>query len=210
MCKKIEIKKVATSKNDLIAQENKDFFKAKNINVINMISSPGSGKTALLQILGAELREKLAVITGDIQTTIDADRISESGAQAIQIETGGGCHLTAEMIKNSLAKLDWEKVEILVIENIGNLVCPSNYVLGEEKKIALLSVAEGDEKPIKYPALFLRADAVVITKIDLAPYVDFNFDRAVSDCKKLNTKVKIFKTSTKTKEGIQDILDYLT
>jgi hydrogenase nickel incorporation protein HypB len=177
--------------------------------VLNLISSPGSGKTSLLEALGRRWGRKLAVVTADIQTTQDADRIARAGAKALQIETGGTCHLTAMMVRDSLQRLDMNGVDFLVIENIGNLICPAGYDLGESAKVAILSVAEGDEKPSKYPGLFLRAEAVVISKMDLLPYVNFDVERAESDCRKLNPNVKFFRVSVKTGDGLDAFAEYV-
>jgi hydrogenase nickel incorporation protein HypB len=192
----------ASAKNDEIAQTNRTVFREAGCTVINMISSPGSGKTSVLEHMGKKWGKKLGVITGDIQTTLDAQRIAAAGAQAVQIETGGACHLTASMIGKALPSLDLVDCEMLVIENVGNLVCPSTYYLGEDCKVAVLSVAEGDEKPAKYPALFVRAHAVIINKVDLLPYVRFDMKRAMDDCRKLNSRVKIFPLSCATGEGM--------
>lgn len=199
----------AQSENDKIAEKNREFFNKNNIFVLNIISSPGSGKTSLLELMAEKLQDKLCVITGDIQTTIDADRITKAGSYAVQIETGGSCHLTALMIEKELSSLDFSGCKILVIENIGNLVCPSTYDLGENIKIAVLSTTEGDEKPVKYPALFTRADAVIINKIDLLPHVNFNVERVKNDCFKLNNSVHVFNLSCKTKEGLTEWMEYI-
>ncbi len=209
MNEKINIATKALSANDQIAAQNKDFFKSKHVLVLNMISSPGSGKTSLLEAMAYQYGSSLAVITGDIQMTYDADRIRKAGSAAVQIETHGTCHLTASMVQQKIQELTWDKTRILVIENVGNLVCPSGYQLGEDLKIGLLSVTEGSEKPMKYPSLFTRAQALVITKIDLLPYVDFNLDQVQSDCHKLNTHLQLFQISTKTHQGLEAWFDFL-
>jgi hydrogenase nickel incorporation protein HypB len=209
MSEKIVVQTPASAKNDAIARENRSAFKAAGLRVINLISSPGSGKTSLLEHMGRHFGAKLGVITGDIQTTIDADRITASGARAVQIQTGGACHLTAEMIRKNLSAFDLNALKYLVIENVGNLVCPATCDLGEDSKIAMLSVTEGDEKPVKYPALFVRARAVIINKIDLLPYVKFDIDRASDDCRKLNAGVTIFAMSCTTGQGMQAWFDFL-
>jgi hydrogenase nickel incorporation protein HypB len=209
MIDRIKLAKSAHSLNDAVAQQNRLIFKEANLIVLNMISSPGSGKTSLLEVLGRRMGKRLMVITGDIQTTLDKDRIEKAGAHAIQIETRGSCHLTAHMINTVVKRLSFSGVEILVIENVGNLVCPSSYDLGEDVKLAVLSTAEGDEKPIKYPSLFVRATCVVINKIDLLPHVNFNTDRAIADIKKLRCDATIIKTSCTTGEGIDDFYTYL-
>ncbi len=209
MTEKIEVKTSAQAVNNQVAAENRAFFKEKGLVTLNFLSSPGSGKTSLLEAMAKRYGSTLAVITGDIQMTYDADRIRAAGSQAVQIETHGTCHLTAAMVKAKLPELDLTQTRLLVIENIGNLVCPSTYDLGEDLKVALLSVAEGDEKPMKYPALFMRAGAVVLTKADLLPYVDFNTNRVQSDCRKLNPQFHFFSTSCKTGDGLDDWFSFL-
>jgi hydrogenase nickel incorporation protein HypB len=209
MIEKIKLAKSAHALNDAVAQENRKIFKDAGITVFNMISSPGSGKTSLLEHLGRRMGHRLLVITGDIQTQLDKERIERAGANAIQIETRGSCHLTAAMINSVIKMFRFDGTEYLVIENVGNLVCPSSYDLGEEEKIAVLSVAEGDEKPIKYPTLFIRAGAVVINKIDLLPYVNFDVFRAIGDIRKLKHDAEIFQTSCTTGEGIDDVVGFM-
>jgi hydrogenase nickel incorporation protein HypB len=205
----IPVGESAKKKNEEAAAQNRSLFRDKGWRVLNLISSPGSGKTSLLEALGRRWGRKLAVVTADIQTTQDADRIARAGAKALQIETGGTCHLTAMMVRDSLQRLDMNGVDFLVIENIGNLICPAGYDLGESAKVAILSVAEGDEKPSKYPGLFLRAEAVVISKMDLLPYVNFDVERAESDCRKLNPNVKFFRVSVKTGDGLDAFAEYV-
>jgi hydrogenase nickel incorporation protein HypB len=209
MIDKIKLAKSAHALNDAVAQQNRSLFKAAGLTVINMISSPGSGKTSLLEALGKRMGTKAMVITGDIQTELDKNRIEKAGAHAIQIETRGSCHLTAHMINTVCKRLSFSDVEYLIIENVGNLVCPSSYDLGEDVKLAVLSTTEGDEKPIKYPGLFIRAACVVINKIDLLPYVRFDVERAVSDIKKLRHDAQIIKTSCTSGEGLEDFFSYL-
>jgi len=209
MIEKIKLSKSAHALNDAVAQKNRNAFKELGLTVFNMISSPGSGKTSLLEHLAKRLGQRLLVITGDIQTQLDKERIDKAGARAVQIETRGSCHLTAAMINTAARQLSFSGAEYLVIENVGNLVCPSSYDLGEDDKIAVLSVAEGDEKPIKYPTLFIRAGAVIINKIDLLPYVTFDVARATGDIRKLKHDAEIFQTSCKTGEGIEGVVAYL-
>jgi hydrogenase nickel incorporation protein HypB len=203
MAESIKISSSVHAANDMIARGNRAFFAEKKCTVLNMISSPGSGKTAILERMAREWGSTLAVITGDIQTTFDADRLTKAGASALQIETGGSCHLTAAMVQKALAAINLDRKKLLVIENVGNLVCPSTFDLGEKYKVAVLSVAEGDEKPAKYPALFTRAAVVLINKIDLLPYVTFSVDRVKADCAKLNSAAKVFPLSAKTGEGFE-------
>jgi hydrogenase nickel incorporation protein HypB len=198
----ISVKQTAQEKNREIAAANRMFFTEKKVLAVNLISSPGSGKTALLEVLSARLGKSLAVITGDVQTELDAQRITAAGGQAVQIETGGACHLNAEMVRAKFGRLTWTQVRYLVIENVGNLVCPSSYDLGEHEKAAMLSVAEGDEKPVKYPALFVRAGLVIISKIDLLSHVRFNLQRAEDDCRKLNHAMTLLRISSQTGEGL--------
>jgi hydrogenase nickel incorporation protein HypB len=205
----IKIGASATARNDADASHNREHFKEYGLKVVNLIGSPGCGKTSLLEAMSAKLGPQLAVIEGDIRTTIDADRVKKAGARAVQIETGGECHLLARQVGHALHNLDLSGVRLLVIENVGNLVCPADYDLGEDLKIAVLSVAEGDEKPAKYPPLFIRASAVVITKIDLLPYVTFDLARAKSDCLKLNSAARFFETSVRTGQGLEELLAYL-
>ncbi len=194
--------------NDIVANQNRALFAERDIAVLNMIGSPGSGKTSILERMAARWGASLAVITGDIQTTFDADRLKRAGATAIQIETGGSCHLSAAMVQKALSGMNLDNKKLLIIENVGNLVCPAGFDLGESQKIAVLSVAEGDEKPAKYPALFTRAAAVLINKVDLLPYVKFSIDRVREDCFKLNSRVKIFPLSCTTGEGFKEWMEY--
>jgi hydrogenase nickel incorporation protein HypB len=201
----IKVLSSAMQRNNEIAERNRALFRGRGLKVLNFISSPGSGKTSLLERLGARFGRALGVVTGDIQTTLDADRLLKAGARALQIETGGTCHLTAAMVEEALGRMDLSGLRYLVIENIGNLVCPSSYDLGESAKVAVLSVTEGDEKPAKYPALFTRAGAVIINKIDLLPHVDFDVSRAEEDCRRLNRDVRFFRVSCRTGEGLEDL-----
>jgi hydrogenase nickel incorporation protein HypB len=197
------------SKNAQVAARNREAFKKLGLFTVNLIGSPGAGKTALLERTAKELGAKMAVIEGDIKTTFDAERIRAAGVESVQIETGGACHLDAAMVEKAAAEINLKALDILFIENVGNLVCPSSVDLGEDAKIALISVPEGDEKPAKYPALFVRAAAVVINKIDLLPYVDYSVERASGDCRKLNTGVEIFPLSAKTGEGFEAWIGWL-
>jgi hydrogenase nickel incorporation protein HypB len=205
----ISINKDVLQKNDEYAAENRAFFDSKKIYTVNLISSPGSGKTSLLEALAGEFGEKLAVIEGDIQTRRDAERVIRAGSRAHQIETGGACHLDAHGIAHAADHLDFEGCEFLIIENVGNLVCPATYELGEHMKAAILSIPEGDDKVLKYPAIFSRIGALLINKIDLAPYIEFDTQKAVNECRSLNRKFETFKVSAKTGEGIKAFCDFL-
>jgi hydrogenase nickel incorporation protein HypB len=194
--------------NDDVARQNRALFAERKLAVLNLISSPGSGKTSILERMAARWGGALAVITGDIQTALDADRLTRAGAAAVQIETGGACHLTAAMVRKAAAGMDLDNKRLLVVENVGNLVCPAAVDLGETAKIAVLSVAEGDEKVAKYPALFLRAAAVVVSKTDLLPHVKFSVDRVRNDCRALNRDVKLFPLSCTTGDGFEAWMEY--
>jgi hydrogenase nickel incorporation protein HypB len=197
--------------NDAIASQNRKTFSDKNLLAINVISSPGAGKTTLIQKTITSLKDDLtiAVIEGDIQSTYDADKISETGAQVVQINTGGGCHLDANMVSNALTQLDLSAVDLLIIENVGNLVCPAEFDLGEHFKIMLLSVPEGDDKPLKYPLVFHESNALLINKIDLLPYVDCDIDKIKNEVVKINPQISIFEISCKTGQGLQGWYDWL-
>ncbi len=197
--------------NDKIADELRVLFKEKNILVLNLISSPGAGKTSILERTLTDLRSefRMAVIEGDLQTSNDARRVAATGAKAVQINTDGGCHLNGNMILEALKSLDTDEIDILFIENVGNLVCPVEFDCGEDAKVALLSVTEGDDKPEKYPLLFNLAQAMVLNKIDLLPYVDFDVARAREFSTKLNKDLPIFEVSCRTQEGLEGWYQWL-
>ena len=197
-------------KNKLIAEENRIFFKNNSIFTLNIIGSPGCGKTSILEYTSNHFDEKFAVFVGDVKTALDSDRIIQSGnINAFAIETGGGCHLSAQMIKSRIKDIDADNLDYLFIENVGNLVCPSSFDLGESLKIAVLSIPEGDEKVRKYPALFIRAAVVIINKIDLLSIMNYNIERIKQDCRVHNPEVKIFETSAKTGEGFEKFFKFL-
>jgi hydrogenase nickel incorporation protein HypB len=197
--------------NDTIAAENRSYLADKGVLAINIMSSPGAGKTTLIENTIRALKDELtiAVIEGDIQTTYDTERISATGAQAVQINTGGGCHLDANMISHSLSQLDLNTVDLLIIENVGNLVCPAEFELGENYKVAILSVSEGDDKPLKYPLIFNVSDALLINKIDLLPYVDCDVGRIREASLRINPDLEIFEVSCKTGDGLDSWYDWL-
>jgi hydrogenase nickel incorporation protein HypB len=207
----IKLEKKILSRNDRVAAEIRELFRSREIAVLNMVSSPGSGKTSLLEktLAGLSGEMKIAVIEGDIQTDNDARRIAATGVPVRQINTGGACHLEAEMIRDSLDHLDLEDLDLLVIENVGNLVCPSAFDLGERARVALISVTEGDDKPLKYPAMFHTADVMVINKMDLLPHTDFSVDKVIRNARSLNPEVRILKTSCRSGEGLDDWSDYV-
>jgi hydrogenase nickel incorporation protein HypB len=175
------------------------------------MSSPGAGKTTLLENTIAHLKEKMrvGVIEGDIQTSVDAERIIQSGAVAVQINTDGACHLDANMIKTALPAINIEATDLLFIENVGNLVCPAEFDLGEDYKVMILSVTEGDDKPEKYPLMFHEASVLLINKIDLIPYVDFDVNRVRQSVLTVNPHIKIFEVSCKTKEGLDNWFQWI-
>lgn len=207
----IPVVKNILAANEKIAGTLRDKFADKKILVLNLISSPGAGKTSLLEYTLKDLRSefKMAVIEGDLQTDNDAKRVAASGAQAVQINTEGGCHLDSNLIQTALESLNLDDLDILFIENVGNLVCPVEFDCGEDAKVGILSVAEGDDKPEKYPLLFHLAKALVLNKIDLLPYVDFDLSRAKHFARKLNSNLPIFDLSCRTGEGINAWYDWL-
>lgn len=197
------------AKNKSFADENRKAITSHGMFAINLISSPGSGKTSLLEALGRHFGQSMAVIEGDIQTSRDADRVIRSGSRAHQIETNGACHLDAHAVGHAMDHMDFSGCKLLVIENVGNLVCPAAYDLGEHVKVAILSLPEGDDKILKYPALFSRIQALIINKIDLQPYLDFNVDAAINECKSLNQSFDTFVISAKTGEGMDKLIAYI-
>ncbi|WP_027187871.1 hydrogenase nickel incorporation protein HypB [Desulfovibrio cuneatus] len=190
--------------NESVAAELKELFAHKGLLVLNLISSPGAGKTSLLERTLTDLRGefRMAVIEGDLQTDNDARRVAATGAQAVQINTNGGCHLDSRMVRDHLAPFDLANLDILFIENVGNLVCPVEFDCGEDHKVALLSVAEGDDKPEKYPLLFNLAKVMVLNKVDLLPYVDFDVQRATRFARQLNAALGVFPVSCRSGEGL--------
>jgi hydrogenase nickel incorporation protein HypB len=196
---RLEINQDLNALNKQIAAENRNKFKSSGLYVINMMGSPGSGKTTLLENilprLGAHLRT--AVIEGDLATQNDALRIEKTGVTALQINTNGGCHLDAKMIENQLQKLELDSLDLLIIENVGNLICPATYDLGEDMRMVILSVTEGEDKPVKYPTAFLNAHTAVITKADLLPYVDVDVNVMKRYIAEINPKVVVFETALK-------------
>ena len=199
------------SENDRIAAELREKFREHDIFCVNLISSPGSGKTTLLEktLAGFAPNERVAVLTGDIQTDNDAQRLARYGYPVRQITTGGACHLDARMIQRSLEGWDLNSIDVLFIENVGNLVCPTSYDLGEHHKIVLLSVTEGEDKPLKYPATFFKAHVVILTKIDLLPYVPFNIELARENARKVHPEVEIVEVSCTTGQGLDRWREWL-
>lgn len=197
--------------NDALAQKNKNLFQSTGVYTINLMSSPGSGKTTLLERTIAALKDeiKIAVLEGDLQTANDADRIEKYNIPVTQINTDGACHLDANMIDNALDFYNFNNLELFVIENVGNLVCPAGFDLGEDDRVVMVSTPEGDDKPIKYPIMFRKAAVLLINKIDLLPYTDFNLSKAKEDSLKIKPDLKIFEISCKTGEGLDGWFDWL-
>jgi len=211
--KKVNVGKKILSENEKYAFENVLFFREHKKLCLNMISSPGSGKTTILTRTICDLKDriKIGVIEGDIQTDIDAERIRLTKAPVVQINTDGACHLSAAQVSSALKELPVKDLDLIFVENVGNLVCPSDFDLGEHGKIVVLSVAEGDDKPAKYPAIFAKSKALLINKIDLLEggHVDFDIERAKTDARKLNKGIEIFPISAKTGEGMQSWYNWL-
>lgn len=211
MSKKISIENKILSKNQTIADELRELFNQKRVLTVNFVSSPGSGKTSLLEKSLVKMKDKykIAVIEGDLETENDADRIRKTGIQAYQIITKGDCHLEAVGIKKALEHFDLENLDLLIIENVGNLVCPSSFDLGEDFKVVVISTTEGEDKPAKYPSMIHVSSAIIINKTDLLPYVDFNVERCFEYAKKVNPNLEKFTTSCKTGEGIDEFVNWL-
>lgn len=211
MKKVVTVKKRALAANEEHAATLRANFSSSATLVLNLISSPGSGKTTLLEATIRQLSDsaRSAVIEGDVETERDAERIRALGVPAHQILTGGACHLDARMISSALENAKLLPTDILFIENVGNLICPTGYDLGEDLKIAVLSITEGDDKPFKYPAIFSRAEVTVVTKIDLLPYLEFDMDAVKDHIKTLNPSGEIFLASSRSGEGIEPWCGYL-
>jgi hydrogenase nickel incorporation protein HypB len=208
----VQLEKDILYKNQLTAERNRGFFEALNIFSINLVSSPGSGKTSLLERTISDLKDKIAfsVIEGDQQTTNDADRIHKLNVPVIQINTGKGCHLDSEMISKAVKELKPVQDSVLMIENVGNLVCPAMFDLGELKRIVIISVTEGEDKPLKYPDMFLGSQICIINKIDLLPYLKFDLEKLKEYAKQVNPHLTFFEVSAASGEGLAAWYDYLT
>lgn len=207
----VEIEKDVLHENNLLAARNRGYFDAKNILALNLVSSPGSGKTTLLEKTLTDLKNQIefAVIEGDQQTTNDADRIHATGTKVVQINTGKGCHLDAHMVLHALQGMKLLNDSVLFIENVGNLVCPALFDLGEKERVVIMSVTEGEDKPLKYPDMFYSATICVINKTDLLPYVLFNIEKAKEYILRINPKLKIIEVSCTNGEGLQEWYSWL-
>lgn len=207
----LDVSRPILEANDRLAAANRELFRRAGVKVLNLISSPGAGKTTLLEKTLTQLRDRLqvGVIEGDIQTTEDAQRVAACGVKAVQIETRGACHLDGAMLAGALQAFDLPSLDLLIIENVGNLVCPVEFDLGEDMKVAVLSVTEGDDKPSKYPLLFSEAGVLIVNKVDLLPYIDCDLERIHATCRGLNPRQVIFDLSCRTGEGLQAWVDWL-
>lgn len=208
---KIDMKQPILQKNDSIAAELRDRFAANHVYVVDLLASPGSGKTSTILATIDALRDEfnIAVIEGDIASSVDAEKIKAQGTAAVQINTGGACHLESAMIKRAVDVLDLERLDLIIIENVGNLVCPTDFDLGENVKVMILSVPEGDDKPLKYPGVFQAAQAVILNKVDTLPV--FNFDREAfeSSVKQLNPTAPIFPIAATKGDGVEEWATWL-
>ena len=207
---RISIETDVLQQNNLLAQRNRGYFEAKNIMALNLVSSPGSGKTTILEETIRSLTGyAVFVIEGDQQTSLDADRIHATGASVIQVNTGNGCHLDAEMVNKAVKKLSPPDNTLLIIENVGNLVCPALFDLGENFRVVIISVTEGEDKPLKYPNMFQSAQLCVINKTDLLPYVDFNPDKFKNYALKVNPAIRFIELSAKSGAGFAEWIDWI-
>ena len=208
--KVIELHKSITASNEKDADELRREMKFQGTLLINLMSSPGSGKTTLLSSTIQMLEKiKIAVLEADIESAVDAERIEQLGAVAVQVHTDGMCHMDAGMTKTGIDAMKEHDIDLAFLENVGNLICPAEYDTGAGKNVMILSVTEGDDKPLKYPLMFEKSDALVISKIDALPYFDFDLETCIKRVKRLNPNIKIFPLSAKTKEGMKEWLDWL-
>ena len=207
----VKVVKNILEANEVIASQNKKLFVDRGIYVMNLMGSPGAGKTTLLERTVNNLKDKkkIAVIEGDIETSRDAERIAAHGVPSLQINTGGACHLDGNMVRKGIEEFDLDQVEFLIVENVGNLVCPAEFNIGENDKVMIISVTEGDDKPLKYPLMFQVSSVLLLNKIDLLPYLDFNVERFMGDALKVNPKLRILQISCKTGEGLSDWTNWI-
>ena len=200
----VELHRAILEKNDRLAERNRGFFRARGLLVLNVVSAPGSGKTTFLRetVRLFDQGQKTGIIVGDLATDNDAERLREAGVPVVQVTTGTVCHLEAEMVARAVKRLPLEGLELLIIENVGNLVCPASYDLGEELRVVLLSVTEGEDKPLKYPPMFQSADVVIISKIDLAQACEYDREKALTNLRRVAPRARVFETSAKTGQGM--------
>jgi hydrogenase nickel incorporation protein HypB len=207
----ITIERKVLEKNDEVAGRNRQLFRERGIYVLNLVSSPGAGKTSILEKTLQELKGSMgvAVIEGDVQTDLDAQRVALYGVPVIQIVTRGGCHLDAGLVQDALKSMELNEIDLLFIENVGNLVCPANYDLGEAIKVVILSTTEGDDKPLKYPGMFLNSSVLIINKVDLVPYVRCDLNVLRNNALRINPALRVFEISCFTGAGIPEWCDWL-
>lgn len=207
----IQVMKNILGENDRIAAENQAMFAAKGVYVLNLMGSPGAGKTSVLEKTMEKLKDELnmAVIEGDLFTSKDADRIERHGVPVIQINTAGGCHLDAPMIQKVAQEMDLDSLDLLIVENVGNLVCPAEFAVGEDDKAVVLSITEGDDKPMKYPLIFKESAVAVLNKVDILPYCNFNMEAAKEDITTLHPGITIIEAACTTEQGIDEWCDWL-
>ena len=200
----IQVMKNILGENDRIAAENQAMFAAKGVYVVNLMGSPGAGKTSVLEKTMEKLKDvlKMAVIEGDLFTSKDADRIERHGVPVIQINTAGGCHLDAPMVQKVAQQMDLDQLDLLIVENVGNLVCPAEFAVGEDDKAVVLSITEGDDKPLKYPLIFKESAIAILNKVDILPYCNFNMESAKEDITTLHPGMKVLEVSCTTEQGI--------
>jgi hydrogenase nickel incorporation protein HypB len=208
---KIKVLKDILDANEQLAERNRQLLDSNSVFAVNLLSSPGAGKTSLILATIKSLKGeiKIGVIEGDVSSSLDAEVIGKEGVPVLQINTGGGCHLDANMAYTALNNLPLKSIELLLIENVGNLICPAEFALGEHKKVLISSIPEGDDKPFKYPLMFHKADAVLINKIDLLPYLKFDIQSFSQAIKAMNQAVEIFQISCATGQGIQEWVSWL-
>jgi len=207
----IRVEEDLLAKNNRLAAGNRQLFTSSHLLVLNLVSSPGSGKTSLLERTLADLKRRFnfSVLEGDQQTTNDADRIAATGVPVKQLNTGAGCHLDAHMVGHGVESFDLAETDILMIENVGNLVCPAAFDLGEDHKVTVLSVTEGEDKPLKYPQMFQASDLMLINKIDLLPYLNFDLEQCKAFARQINPRIEIMELSCQTGAGMQQWYDWL-
>ncbi len=208
---KIEVIKNVFESNDTYAQKNRQYFKEKKVFVVNIISSPGAGKTSVLEQFIPLIKKQIhvAVIEGDLYTTKDADRIQKLGVEVVQINTEGACHLDAKMITEAAGRMNLEDTDLLIIENVGNLVCPAEFDVGENMKMHIASVTEGNDKPMKYPLIYEKAELILLNKVDLIPYIEFDLAAYKEDLQNINPRLVCLNVSARTGEGIKEVAQWL-
>ncbi len=208
---KVRLATPVLQENNEVARENRERFRKHGIFVLNLMSSPGSGKTSTLERTIGHLagRLRMGVIEGDIYTTKDAERVEAQGVPVVQINTAGSCHLDARMIRPALEDFDLDNLDLLIVENVGNLVCPAEFDLGEDARVAVLSITEGNDKPMKYPLVFRQSEVVLINKVDLLPYTDCDISQMERDLKLINPELRLFRVSARLDEGFEPWIEWL-